>query len=820
MRWAITCGLLVCLAPAGLRAGDDKLLKLGVNEIVFAVRQVDSDGHWYANFSYWSDRPERKLYHPGGRLCVLNVKSGKVKCLINDPKGGVRDPHVHYDGKKILFSYRKGGQPFYNLHEINVDGGGLKRITSGKFDDIEPIYLPDGDIVFCSSRARRFVQCYFVRVATLHRCKGDGSGIRALSANLEHDNTPWMLPDGRILHQRWEYIDRSQLRYHHLWTMNPDGTNQMVFYGNMHGGTVMIDAKPIGQTNKVIASFSPGHGRKEHAGYMTIVNPSGGPDDRAMAGTLSRREMFRDPYPLSRDRFLVARDIDIGLMNAKGEYSRLYKLPDDWVVGTTRIHEPRPLRARKRERIIPPRVDLAAARGTVTLQNVYIGRNMKGIKPGEIKKLLIVESLPKPVNFSGGWEPISMGGTFTLERALGTVPVEKDGSASFELPALRSIFFVALDEDDLGVKRMQSFMTVQPGERLSCVGCHENRGQAAPPGRRSLAMRRAPSRIKRYENVPDLYDFPRDIQPILDKHCVPCHGYTKTPTGGPRSGGVILTGDRGPYYSHSYFTLTVREQFADGRNGDGNRAPRTIGSSAGGIMEKILATHNRIKLKLSAREITMIRLWIETAAPYPGTYAALGTGMITRTPSFDPKRSFANPKVAETISKRCVPCHRKKMRLPSSPGHLIIRGFRRGGQIDISEPGMRYSSHIVFNLSKPANSLFLLAPLSKQAGGYGICRPLGSKLDQPHGPIFKSSSEADYKRIHDAIDDAKNHLEKIKRFDMPSFRPNVHYMREMKVYGILTKDFDLAKDPIDPYKTDLKYWKSLWYRPRHVAPAK
>ncbi len=81
-------------------------------------------------------------------------------------------------------------------------------------------------------------------------------------------------------------------------------------------------------------------------------------------------------------------------------------------------------------------------------------------------------------------------------------------------------------------------------------------------------MRRAPSKIKRHENVPDLYDFPRDIQPILDKHCVPCHGYTKTPTGGPRSGGVILTGDRGPYYSHSYFTLTVREQFADGRNGD------------------------------------------------------------------------------------------------------------------------------------------------------------------------------------------------------------------------------------------------------------
>ena len=824
-RSAIIRGVLACLVWAGeARAADGRgvsaaaaLGKLGVNEIIFAVRQVDPDGHWYANFSYWSDDPRRKLYHDGGRLCRLNVKTGKVTCLINDPKGGVRDPQMHYDGKKILFSYRKGPAAYYHLYEINIDGSRLKQLTNEKYDDIEPIYLPDGDIVFCSSRANRFVQCYFVRVATIYRCRGDGGDIRALSCNIEHDNTPWLLPDGRILHQRWEYIDRSQVRYHHLWTMNPDGTNQMVYYGNMHPGTLMIDAKPIPGINKVIASFSPGHGRKEHAGYMTIVDPGGGPDDRSMAKSVSGREMFRDPYPLSEDCFLVAGDTDIGVLDGKGRYSRLYKLPNDWILGATQIHEPRPLRPRKRERVIPQRVNRAAATGTVSLRNVYIGRNMKGIKPGEIKKLLIVEALPKPVNFSGGWEPISMGGTFTLERVLGTVPVEKDGSAGFELPALRSIFFVALDEDDLGVKRMQSFMTVQPGERLSCVGCHEKRGRVAPPGRRSLAMRRAPSRIERYEGVPDLYDFPRDIQPILDKHCAGCHGYTKTPKGGPRSGGVILTGDRGPYYSHSYFTLTVRGQFADGRNGEGNRAPRTIGSSASPIVKKITGTHNKVKLKLSEREKTMIRLWIETAAPYPGTYAALGTGMIDRTPSFDPARGFVNPKVAETISRRCVPCHRKKMRLPSSPGHLIIRGFRRGGQINVNEPGIRYSSHIVFNLSKPAHSLFLLAPLAKQAGGYGICRPVGTKLKSPHDPIFKSTSEGDYKRLLDAIDDAKNQLEKIKRFDMPSFRPNVHYMREMKVYGILPKDFDPAKDPIDPYKTDLKYWRSLWYRPKRVA---
>ena len=817
-RCAIICGVVICLSQTGFaqavssQSPLEKLGKLGVSEIIFAVRQVDSDGHWYSNFSYWSDRPERKLYHDGGRLCRLNVKTGKVVTLLNDPKGGVRDPQVHYDGKKILFSYRKGGAAFYNLYEINIDGSGLRQITKGSYDDIEAIYLPDGGIAFCSSRAKRFVQCYFVRVATLHRCNADGSGVRALSANLEHDNTPWMLPDGRILHQRWEYVDRSQLRYHHLWTMNPDGTNQMVFYGNMHPGTLMIDAKPIGKTNKVIASFSPGHGRREHAGVITIVDPSNGPDDRTMARSISGREFYRDPYPLSENCVLVAGDTDIGVLNAKGKYSKLYTLPDKWIVGSTQIHEPRPLRARKRERVIPQRVDLSASTGVVSLQNVYIGRNMKGVKPGDIKKLLIVEALPKPVNFSGGWEPISMGGSFTLERVLGTVPVEADGSASFELPALRSIFFVALDENDLSVKRMQSFMTLQPGERLSCIGCHEKRRTAAPPGKRSIAMRRAPSKIQPYKNVPDLYDFPRDIQPILDKHCVACHGYAKTSQGGPRSAGVILTGDRGPYYSHSYFMLTVKGQFADGRNGEGNRAPRTIGSSASAIMKKISGSHH--KVKLSARERTMIRLWIETGATYPGTYASLGTGMIDRTPSFDSARSFTNPKVAAAISKRCVSCHRGDMRLPSSPGHLIIKGFRRGGNIDVREPGMRYSSHIVFNLSKPTNSLFLLAPLAKKAGGYGICRPVGTKLDKPHESVFKSAAEGDYQLLLGAIDDAKNQLEKIKRFDMPGFGPNEHYLREMKLYGVLPADFDLAKDPIDPYNIDKKYWRSLWYRPK------
>jgi len=139
-----------------------QLVALGVPEIIFAVRMVDHEGHWYANFGTWSDNPERKLYHDGGKLCRLDIRTGQVTVLLDDPRGGVRDPQVHYDGQKILFSYRRGGQPYYHLYEIGCDGKGLRQLTDGAFDDIEPTYTADGGIIFCSSRCNRMVNCYYV----------------------------------------------------------------------------------------------------------------------------------------------------------------------------------------------------------------------------------------------------------------------------------------------------------------------------------------------------------------------------------------------------------------------------------------------------------------------------------------------------------------------------------------------------------------------------------------------------------------------------------------------------------------------------------
>jgi hypothetical protein len=757
----------------------------GVEEIVFAVRVPGRD-HWYVTFgNYADDSPDFRDrafkfeegvywgYGEGGRLCRLNLRSGKLKILLDDPRGGVRDPQLSYDGRKILFAYRRGGEHPFHLYEINVDGSGLHQLTDGPDDDLEPTYCPDGSIVFCSSRCRRFVNCWHTRVATLYRCDADGKNVRMLSSNNDHDNTPWPLPDGRILYMRWEYVDRSQVHYHHLWTMNPDGSGQTVYYGNMHPGVAMLDAKPIPGGDKVVASFSPGHGRPEHLGYVTVVDPKRGPDALESARNVSQRPDWKDPWAFSEDCFLVAHKQGIFVMDGQGHTDLVYRLPEA-ERDTLECHEPRPLLAHAQERVIANRVDTRRATGRLVLGDFYAGRKVNALKPGTVKKLLVLKQLPKPVNFSGGMQPLTIGGSFTLAQILGTVPVEPDGSASMEVPALQSLFFVALDANDLAVKRMHSFVIVQPGETMSCVGCHEQRTQTPPPlASNLLAMGRRPSQIEPVAGVPPVIDFPRDVQPILDRRCVECHNPDRY------AGRVDLTGDRTASYSISYITMQTRGLVNDNRNRpESNFEPYTIGSSASRLMQLIDGSH--YKAKLTDQERTMVRLWIDTSATYPGTYAALGSG------------AYHVPLPYGDLHRRCAECH------------LHDTTDRRGKPIKLYTFGNLggYPFEAASNLSRPEKSLLLLAPLAKSSGGLGLCRKT----------VFADTQDPVYQKILAGVRTAHESLMAGKRFDMPGFRPNKDYLREMQRFGFLPKD--LGPDtPVDHYAVDRAYWDSFLCQP-------
>ncbi|MDP6525469.1 MAG: discoidin domain-containing protein [Kiritimatiellia bacterium] len=795
-----------------------------VRHVVFAERAHNgrgkvSDGHWYANLGYYARDPRKKAYSSGGSLRKLDLGTGKTTVLLKDDGGTFRDPVVHYDGKTILFSYRKGGTAPFHLYEIQSDGSGLRQLTSGIYDDIEPCWLPDDSIMFVSGRARRYVNCWVTQVATLYTCDRKGRNIRQISANIEHDNTPCVLPDGRVIFQRWEYVDRSQVHYHHLWSVNPDGTGQMVYFGNLHPGGVFIDPQPIPDSDRIVFINSPSHGRAEHAGSICTLTDSNGPDDLSSVRKISGGSSFRDPWALSEKDFLAAQGKSLVHLSGSGKVTALY------THNGFELNEPRPLVPRERERIISRRIDLSRTTGTLMLTDVTIGRNMGGVKKGQIKKLLVLESLPKPINYTGSMEPTSYGGTFTLERVLGTVPVEEDGSAHFDVPANRALILIALDRDGKAVKRMQSFLSVMPGEVTSCVGCHEDR-RTAP---RSVntgqlqAMKRGPSRITPVPGIPDVIDYPRDIQPILDKHCVKCHNPKK------RDGGVILTGDHGPVYSHSYYTLSATYQVSDGRNlPKSNYPPYGFGDAASPLMKLLRPDHYEVNL--DRQEIETVRHWIHCGAPYIGTYAALIQGMIGSTgyeashfTAIDTRilKSEKVTRASEVIKRRCGSCHTGVRNIPKHPadwgqGTRLIQPQRawKIKQKD-NRAVWRFQQHILYNLTHPAQSVQLLAPLAKKAGGYGACRELNragpdaGKVSDKTAAVFESRDDPDYQALLAAIQDTKTLHDSDPRWDTPGWKAPPEYIREMKRHGILPETFDREKDALDPHETDRRYWHAV-----------
>jgi hypothetical protein len=230
-------------------------------------------------------------------------------------------------------------------------------------------------------------------------------------------------------------------------------------------------------------------------------------------------------------------------------------------------------------------------------------------------------------------------------------------------------------------------------------------------------------------------------------------------------------------------------------------------------MQKLDGGHYEVVL--TPHEKDMLRYWIESAAPYPGTYAALATGMIGGYPKSkldaSDRRWPSSLAAAEAIGRRCLGCHDKSLPVPqylSDDLGLVLQNP------DPDDLRIRYSRHLMFNLSRPEKSLILLAPLAKEAGGYECCKPR-SQGERPggHPPVFADTTDPDYQAILALCRAGKTYLEEIKRFDMPGFRPAAMYLREMKRFGILPQGLS-EHQVIDIYATDQAYWRSLWWQPR------
>jgi mono/diheme cytochrome c family protein len=295
-------------------------------------------------------------------------------------------------------------------------------------------------------------------------------------------------------------------------------------------------------------------------------------------------------------------------------------------------------------------------------------------------------------------------------------------------------------------------------------------------------------------------DFPRDIQPILDTHCIQCHSPEK------REGNVSLIGNRSPLYSISYFTITAKSLVADGRNlARSNYPPRVLGTGSSKLLQFCDESHYGVKL--SDQEMATIRLWIDTGATYPGTYAALGSGMVggyARNTMDRRDLQWAEIQaMQQTLTENCTSCHTKErnIQLPLSPSDEI--GNPPWVPLSPNDVRRKFARHLLYDLTEPERSALLLGPLATSAGGYESC---GSA-------ILTNRDDPRYQAILSGITRTKQHLDEIKRFDMPGFVPRPEYIREMKRYGMLPMNHD-PSTVVDFYDLDQEYWRSLWYVPQ------
>jgi hypothetical protein len=218
-------------------------------------------------------------------------------------------------------------------------------------------------------------------------------------------------------------------------------------------------------------------------------------------------------------------------------------------------------------------------------------------------------------------------------------------------------------------------------------------------------------------------------------------------------------------------------------------------------------------VKTDDYEKLVARLWIDSGAPYPGTYAALGSGMIggyeRNTQVIENDRDWPETQAASAvIARRCVSCH-SEQKLPMALSDETGFSF---WMPDLGNKHIRRNRHIVFNLTHPEKSLMLLGPLSRSAGGHGTCREKDRAAGE--GTVFTTTEDPDYQVILAMCRAGQRRLNEVKRFDMPGFKPRPEWVGEMKRMGILPKELDPDRTPIDIYATEKAYWDSLHYQPK------
>lgn len=643
----------------------------------------DVTDEWYKDYS--CNR------QPGGQLIRADfAPDGSIRneILVETPRGTLRDPDVSWDGERVLFSMRNDlDKDDFHLYEYDVNSKKTRQITSGKgVADIEPIYLPNGDLLFGSTRCTQITDCWRTEVSNFYTCDDQGRFLRRISFDQVTVNYPKLLDDGRVVYTRWDYNDRGQIYPQPLFQMYPDGTAQTEFYGNnSYFPTTIMHARGVPGSDRVLA-VAGGHHTYQHGKLILIDRANGNQENEGCVLVAPIREtpadridqygqedeLFAYPLPLDESTLLCAYTPNQGRMNAWnyfipfGIYWFNYDGERELLAYDPAISCGQPILLAERDKPVlrPSQVDLNKTTGKYYVQDVYEGPGLKGIERGVVKALRVValEFRVSDIrgNGNGGpaggalssMPPAVTNGSWDVKHVLGEVPVEEDGSAYFEVPARTPVYFQLLDANGDVVQTMRSWSTLQPGETFACVGCHEPKGSVianavANDGATTIALKKGVAQLKpvlnpgkgAYQNAG--FSFPRDIQPILDAHCVSCHtgdegapfsllgNESQTPMG------VDENNRAGRRFSEAYLNLT------NYGNHEGpwidwlgiQEGPELLPPYKEGAFKSKLVTmfrspdgqyggqdENHRNVKIDEASVKLLALWIDLLVPYCGDY--------------------------------------------------------------------------------------------------------------------------------------------------------------------------------------------------------
>lgn len=736
---------------------------LGFTKLVLAQRHHIRCSHVYT-------------YHcegqsDGGGLYIYDVTDGQLTQLVDSPQGQIQGCDLSCDGRTILFGWRQQSE-YYQLYTINVDGTDLRQLTQGDEHNYDGVWLPDGRIVFLSTRRPQAAYCFFTPVGILFTMNADGSDQRQISANYLNDFTPAVTNDGRIIYGRWEYVDRPAIPIQSLWTINPDGTMLKGYFGNrVLDPATFIEPQPIPGSNAILCTLTGHNGSCR--GAIGLIDPSYGDNAQAAirnltpevrlqdvaASTNGPRGPYQTPYPVDDTCFLVSYDGTILLRDYDGKQQTIVLPPRE--LG---FYNPRPLRPRDRAPVrlsnLPDEAE-AGPWAAVYLQDVQNGL-APHVQPGEVKQIAVVQELRRTlINSPGINQPafgyqrvlVSCGATYVPKKVWGFADVAPDGSAYFKVPARQPIYFLALDDQGRAVQRMRSFTHLMPGEVQGCVGCHESRRQT-PHRQLPLAALGEPQTLQLPEWGEQGFCYSRIVQPVLDKHCVECHNPLK------KDKGIDLSGDRTDYFNVSYEVLARRNQDKMGSpyvnwipsyNGQEwniqQITPKVWGSPASKLGDLILTGHpdeqGKPRVNLDANSLRRILMWIDLNVPYYGTAE-------TAHPELPACRQLLPPDLQrvmdEVYARRCSDCHTAKSveflatwRPPTWSG------------------GMGPWGGLGVRIENPQLNDFLLAPLAKTAGGTEACGQ----------PVFADKTDPDYQSVLQTFEPIRQLMQQRPRMDMP-----------------------------------------------------